>query len=87
MTKIAVSSGDPAGIGPDIVSIDDCKKLIRAVEKYYTDCGKQFSREWADEPVRLAWHEAVNEVDTCEDLAVLLTKLDDGMSIPNFTLA
>jgi len=69
--------------GPELVSMAHARKLLLNTETFYTDSSTQFSREWAKPEVREAWQQEVGEAADCVPLSALLTKLDDGMSLPN----
>jgi hypothetical protein len=59
------------------------KKLLQNTETYYTDSSTYFSREWAKPEDRVIWKNDLSEAENCAGLSTLLTKLDDGMSLPN----
>lgn len=69
--------------GPELVSLAHAKKLLFNTETFYTDSSTRFSREWAKDETRGDWKASVGIVESCCDLSDLLTKLDDGMSLPN----
>jgi hypothetical protein len=67
-----------------MVSLLNCSKLLKSTEHFYSDSSTQFGSQWAEPNIRGEWNESLDKVQTCAELAVLLTKLDDGMCIPNF---
>ena len=73
---------EDSATGPQLVSIGNAKKLITKIEQFYTEKSVNFEKEWAENEVREAWTNAALNAETCEELATLLTKLDDGMTAP-----
>jgi hypothetical protein len=45
-----------------MVSLQNCSKLLKSTEGFYSDSSTQFGSQWAVPEVRTEWNESIDKV-------------------------